>query len=324
MTQNRWAVWMVLGVFAAACGSGGGAATGGSSSDVAAAADASADVAAADSTALADTGAAPKPDSAVADGPAPKDAPPADTPAPAELPTQSDAPPPQDSALPPDVFSPPDVAPPSDTGCPPCKLNCICKKGFDGCPLNECEPTTCVELVSKIDALKSKVTACTADKGCQPFEYPICDSAGCFQLGVGAGNDLTELQDLAGKAGAAQCSGFHCGCAPAPPTYCLKNQCRSCPPDCDGTCDELKAAILSTAKQMASFCGTDADCTVVSTAMCPLGDLPCGGVPANKYSKPDALLALISAYSAPCGAAMCKCAAPGPAKCVKGQCVIQK
>ncbi len=209
-----------------------------------------------------------------------------------------------------------------DAGCSPCNLDCVCKTDYNGCPLQECESATCLDLMGQIAALKPKVTTCSADKGCQPFEFPICGSVGCFQLGVGAGNDLTELENLAGKAGAAQCSGFHCGCGPAAPTFCFKGQCQTCPPNCDGTCDEKLAALLSVAKQAASFCGSDSDCTVVATGMCPVGGLPCGGIPANKYSKTEVLSGLVAAYSAPCGAAMCKCAVPGPAKCVQGHCVV--
>lgn len=226
----------------------------------------------------------------------------------------SDTGPSQDAAVSPDVSY--------DAGCAPCALNCVCKKDYNGCPLPECESAACLDLMGQIDALKPKVTACTSDKGCQPFEFPICGSVGCFQLGVGVGNDLSELENLAGKAGAAQCSGFHCGCGPAPPTYCLGGKCRTCPPDCDGTCDEKLAALVATAQQLASYCGTDSDCTVVGTAMCPVGGLPCGGIAVNKNAKTDGLLGLVAAYSAPCGAAMCKCAVPGPAVCVKGKCTV--
>ncbi|MBI5609724.1 MAG: hypothetical protein HY902_12700 [Deltaproteobacteria bacterium] len=209
-----------------------------------------------------------------------------------------------------------------DAGCGPCTLNCVCKKDYNGCPLQECESATCVDLMGQITALEPKLTACTKDKGCQPFEFPICGSVGCFQLGVGVGNDLSALENLAGKAGAASCSGFHCGCGPAPPTFCLGGKCRTCPPDCDGTCDEKLAALVGTAQQLASFCGSDSECTVVATGMCPVGGLPCGGIAVNKYAKTDALLGLVAAYTGPCGAAMCKCAVPGPAVCLKGKCTV--
>ncbi|MSQ84569.1 MAG: hypothetical protein EXR77_17100 [Myxococcales bacterium] len=134
--------------------------------------------------------------------------------------------------------------------------------------------------------------------------------------------DTKEIDALAAEAAAAQCSGFNCGCGPPAPTFCLSGQCKQCPPDCDGSCDELSAAIITLAKQQGSYCGKDDDCTVLTTGLCPLGDLPCGGVPISKYAKPDQLNGLIAVFAPKCPASTCKCMAPGKAVCKVGKCSL--
>lgn len=203
-----------------------------------------------------------------------------------------------------------------------CDLKCVCKKDKQGCDVPECESGACMTLLGQISALKPGLQKCTAAVGCQNFEFPICNSAGCFQLGVAKDAKLDDLNNLAGAAMKAQCSQFSCGCMPAPQPFCLGGQCRQCPPDCAGTCDEQQAAIVQLVASQA-WCSSDADCTVLQTGLCPFAGLPCGGVPLNKYAQTGQLQALLSAYAVPCNVAMCKCAVPGPALCVAGKCAIQ-
>ena len=120
------------------------------------------------------------------------------------------------------------------------------------------ETTNCDELLAQMDALKPALTPCTLENGCSTFEFPICNSFGCYQTPVGAGSDTTALSALAQKAMTAQCPGFHCGCGVSTPSFCLKSQCRQCPPDCDGTCDEVKTALLSTAHAVSRDWASDA------------------------------------------------------------------
>jgi hypothetical protein len=180
--------------------------------------------------------------------------------------------------------------------------------------------TGCSALLAQIDALKPKLTPCGAGATCQVFEYPICNTMGCFQTPVASNADTSALASLTQQAGAAQCPGFHCGCGPYAPAFCLNSQCQQCPPNCDGTCDELTAALLTTA-HAENWCGIDKDCQVISTGLCPVGDLPCGGLYVSQNTNQDNLQAIIGGYSKACGASFCKCAVPGPAKCVKGKCV---
>jgi len=217
---------------------------------------------------------------------------------------------------------------PGDVGgtgvCPyVCVIDCQCKKASNGCDLPECESTECLSILAKISALKPKVQVCKAAVGCATFEFPLCGSAGCFQTPVAQDANLDELTGLAAQAMDAKCSSFSCGCDLPEPSFCLKGQCRQCPPDCDGTCDELLGAIVQIATSAAAWCGTDADCTVLPTGLCPVAGLPCGGAPVNKYMKTTQLQALLAQYAVPCNAAMCKCAVPGPALCEKGKCVIK-
>lgn len=182
-------------------------------------------------------------------------------------------------------------------------------------------PASCPALLAKIAALKPALTACTAQVGCQTFEYPICNSVGCFQMPLAANADLAALESLAQQAAALSCPPFHCGCGEMPkPSYCLGGQCRSCPPDCDGSCEELKTALIKAAHAN-DWCSSAKDCVTLSTGLCPVGDLPCGGLWVNSYANQQNLLAIVGAYSAACGASTCKCAVPGPAACVKGKCV---
>lgn len=210
----------------------------------------------------------------------------------------------------------------ADTGiCAPCSINCVCKKGWDGCPVQECESATCLDLFGKIDAEKAKLTPCAKPGGlCGTFEFPICGSMGCFQAPMGEGADTAAIGDLSTQAMKAQCSGFHCGCGPTPPALCLKGQCRQCPPDCGGACEELGMAIQNLVETL-NFCGKDQDCQVLTTGLCPLGKLPCGGAAVSTYADTAGLKAATAAYLA-CGAAMCKCAAPKIATCVKGRCAV--
>ena len=215
---------------------------------------------------------------------------------------------------------------PADTSskCPyVCNIKCVCKKDYQGCDIAECESAECMTVLGKIAALKPKLQACTAAKGCQGFEYPICGSAGCFQMPIGSDTDTSALSTLAQEAADAKCSSFHCGCGPAAPSFCLKGKCRDCPPDCDGTCDELATAIPQLAGQL-GYCGKDDDCTVLMTGLCPIGGLPCGGIPLSKFAQTGQLQALLNQYAAPCNAVMCKCAGPGKPVCEKGKCVAPK
>lgn len=180
---------------------------------------------------------------------------------------------------------------------------------------------SCAQLGQQIDMAKAKITACKPDQGCEVFEYPICGSAGCFQTPFAKDADVSELASWVNQASAAQCKGFNCGCNPPTPAFCLKGECRQCPPDCDGTCDELKATLLTIA-HAANWCSTDADCTVVNTALCPVGDLPCGGILVNKWAKPDSLDAVLQAYGAACGPSTCKCKPPEPGSCIQGKCTL--
>lgn len=217
-----------------------------------------------------------------------------------------------------------DTAADSAAACPyTCALDCVCKKDHKGCDVAECEAGDCVAILSKIDKLKPKLQACAAATGCEEFEYPICGSAGCFQMPVGKGADLSELNNLAGAAQAAKCSQFTCGCGPASPSYCLGGSCRQCPPDCDaGTCDD-KAAAIAQFVGASSWCASDKDCIVHATGLCPFAGMPCGGVALSQYAKVSQLDALLSATAVPCNIAMCKCAVPGPASCVAGKCMVQ-
>ncbi len=181
---------------------------------------------------------------------------------------------------------------------------------------------TCTALLAQIDALGPALSACTPAAGCRTFEYPYCGSFGCFQTPLSAGADVSGLEALAHEASLAGCEGFHCGCQRVAPSFCLKGVCRQCPPDCDGTCDELSAALLTVA-HAGNWCGTDSDCAVVGTGLCPVGDLPCGGLLLNGYADTTTVLAVVAGYGAACGASTCKCAVPGPAVCVQGKCVAR-
>ncbi len=181
---------------------------------------------------------------------------------------------------------------------------------------------TCSELQAKIDALKPTLTPCTPQKGCVTFEYPICNSFGCFETPVAQGSDTAPLESLASQASAAGCEGFHCGCDTSVPSFCLKGQCRQCPPDCDGSCDEMTSAFTSVA-HAANWCGTTDDCTTLGTALCPVADLPCGGLFINKYAKLDTLQAIHGGFSKACGPSTCKCAVPSDPICVAGKCVAK-
>ncbi len=220
----------------------------------------------------------------------------------------------------------PDTAIEPDTtgdGCPyKCNIKCLCKKDKQGCDIPECESGTCMTLLGQINQLKPALQACKPEVGCQSFEFPICGSAGCFQLPVSSAADVSALGGLAVQAMEAKCSQFTCGCGPAEPAFCLGGQCRQCPPDCDGTCEEKSAAILKLANSLA-WCSDDSQCTVLSTGLCPFAGLPCGGMPVNKFVKTEQLQALLAAYAVPCNVAMCKCAVPGPAVCSAGKCVVK-
>lgn len=178
----------------------------------------------------------------------------------------------------------------------------------------------CGALVASIDALLPGLNACTAASDCRTFEAPICDSMGCFQRPVAIGADLGELERLAGEATRAGCDGFHCGCVLAPPALCLGGHCRACPPDCDGSCADLTDGFVAVA-HAANWCGVDDDCDVLSTGLCPVGDLPCGGVFLNRLADVGVVQAVAGAYGLACGPATCRCPAPGPAVCVQGKCV---
>ncbi len=181
---------------------------------------------------------------------------------------------------------------------------------------------SCAALLGQIAALKPMLTGCTPATGCKTMEYPICNTFGCFQTPMASDADSSALESLAKQASSAGCDGFHCGCDQPKPAFCLKGQCRQCPPDCDGTCDELTAALLSAA-HAANWCSTDNDCTAMSTGLCPVGDLPCGGMYVNSFANAETLQAIIGGYSVACGPSFCKCAVPGPAVCVKGKCVAK-
>lgn len=215
-----------------------------------------------------------------------------------------------------------DSAGTGDAGCAPCAINCICKKDKNGCPIPECEPSTCAELTGKLDAEIAKMQTCTAAKGCQVFEYPYCGSAGCYQKPIAAGSDVAKLEPIAEAATKAQCSSFSCGCAPPKPAFCLDGSCKQCPPDCKGSCDDIKTAIATLAKQQASYCGKDEDCTVMVTGLCPFADLPCGGMALAKNADQTQLKALVEAYFPACGGGVCKCMPPKAAVCDKGKCVV--
>jgi len=181
----------------------------------------------------------------------------------------------------------------------------------------------CPQILAKIDALKPALSQCTNQAGCQNFEYPICGSFGCFQLPVAANADTTQLQSLSEQAAALSCEPFHCGCGEQlSPSLCLNGYCRSCPPDCAGSCEDLTQALLTTAHN-ANVCASDKDCVVVSTGLCPVGDLPCGGLYVNTYTKQETLQAVITAFSQACGASTCKCAVPPAPSCVGGKCVAK-
>ena len=204
-----------------------------------------------------------------------------------------------------------------------CALDCVCKKDKQGCDVAECEVSGCAGILAKIDQIKPKLQACSAPAGCEEYEFPICGSAGCFQMPVAKGADLAELNKLTSAAMAEKCSQFSCGCAPAAPSFCLSGTCRQCPPDCDaGTCDE-KAAAIAQLVGANSWCTTAKDCIVHQTGLCPFAGLPCGGVALNKYANIAQLNALLAATALPCNIAMCKCAVPGPASCVAGKCTVQ-
>jgi hypothetical protein len=196
----------------------------------------------------------------------------------------------------------------------------------NGAPDTASNPDTaegCPQILAKIDALKPALSQCTKEAGCQNFEYPICGSFGCFQLPVAANADTTALQALSEQAAALSCEPFQCGCGEQlSPSLCLNGYCRSCPPDCAGSCDDLTQALLTTAHN-ANYCASDKDCVVVSTGLCPVGDLPCGGLYVNTYTKQETLQAVVTAFSQACGASTCKCAVPDIASCVGGKCVAK-
>ncbi|MBM4344085.1 MAG: hypothetical protein FJ100_12020 [Deltaproteobacteria bacterium] len=233
------------------------------------------------------------------------------------------------SDVPPDAASdgPADGAPAPDGAavdatCPQCLIDCVCKKDKNGCAIQQCETGNCLGLTGKLDAAIAKMQACSADKGCQVFEFPYCGSAGCYQKPIAADSDISQIEPIADAAMKSQCSGFSCGCEPPKPAFCLAGVCTQCLAGCKGTCDEVKAAILSLTKQQASFCVKDEHCTVMVTGLCPFGDLPCGGMAVNKYVDQSQLQALVEAYAQACGGGLCKCMPPKAAVCDKGKCVV--
>lgn len=302
-TANRF-LWptVVIAVASWSCGTSTGPAATAGPTDVAAAVAADAAVDAAPSADAAGGGDAVADSGVSADtkaDAAPETAPPtdiADAMQDTDTATVADAKPPVDTAPPVDAAPGPDTA-------------------ADVVPAADC-----AGLQAQIAALTASLQVCTSAKGCQSFEHPICGSAGCFQMPIGADADQAALTALASAAAKLGCAGFTCGCGPAPPSYCLNKKCGQCPPDCEGSCEEKGVALNQAAAAAASYCSKDEDCTVIQTGLCPVGDLPCGGIPVNKNAKLEQVQALATAY-APCGA-MCKCMVPGPAKCISGKCKV--
>ncbi len=183
---------------------------------------------------------------------------------------------------------------------------------------------TCEELQAKIDALKPTLTACTVEQGCTTYMHATCNVADCFQAPVAQGSDTSLLEALTLQAGAQGCESYWCGCTDWRPSFCLKGQCRQCPPDCDGTCEEITGALTELA-HTANQCEWDFDCVIVSTGICQVDDLPCGGLVIDKFINTfvsgTMVQAVVGGYKAACGPSTCDCALPSALACVKGKCV---
>ncbi len=185
-------------------------------------------------------------------------------------------------------------------------------------------PSGCDAIQAAISALEPALAECTAAGGCQRFEYPICNSFGCFQAPVAKGKDLTQLQALANAAMQAQCAGFHCGCASLPPEpYCLGQACRVCPPDCGGgSCADLDAALTQAAVAVRGYpCSSDSDCTVSQTPFCEIPGAGCYAIAHAVKAELSEWNALVNQWQLQkCATAACDCMGTNKATCVQGIC----
>ncbi len=205
-----------------------------------------------------------------------------------------------------------------------CDLSCPCAKDEAGCDLPECDEAACDEALAAVDQFVAAHGACTDAQQCVAFEYPICDTFGCFQVAVNAQADLATLTDLAIQAQAAGCEDFSCGCeAPPPAPACIEGLCRLCPPDCGTTCEGIGAAILAEADTL-NHCEWTDECWTEDTGVCNLPGLPCGYVPVQAGSNTDLIYELAQAYVALECQTGCSCEPPPETLyCIGGRCLAE-
>ncbi len=228
-----------------------------------------------------------------------------------------------DSVGEPGVDSGPDPRP--DVVCAyQCDLPCPCAKDEAGCDLPECDEAACEAALAAVDQFVAAHGACADAQQCVAFEYPICDTFGCFQVAVNAQADLVLLTDLAVQAQAAGCEDFSCGCEdpPAVPA-CIEGLCRLCPPDCGTTCEGIGAAILAEADTL-NHCEWSDECWTEDTGVCNLPDLPCGYVPVQAGSDTGLIYELSQASVALGCQAGCSCGPPPETLyCIGGRCLAE-
>lgn len=202
-----------------------------------------------------------------------------------------------------------------------CDMDCVCKKDAAGCDIPECEVDQCQTLLGQITSYAQANDDCTVSSGCAAFQHPICGTFGCFSIGVAAQTDLEPLTTWANEAQALACDDFTCGCIEFSMPACLDGTCRACPPDCTGTCEGMKTAILEEAARL-NTCQWTEECWDEVTAICNIPELPCGYSPVLAGENTDLLFNLSEAYvDANCNEPDCGCPPPPDTLyCVEGTC----
>lgn len=127
-----------------------------------------------------------------------------------------------------------------------CTMDCECKRDWAGCPINECVPEGCEEVLTGLAEAASDTGSCATNADCQLLELgPICGSMACQQLAVSTSlsdEQMNTFYELGGQGMQLGCEGFTCGCDALGSPLCIDQGCRLCPGDCDGSCDSLRRA----------------------------------------------------------------------------------
>lgn len=191
---------------------------------------------------------------------------------------------------------------------------------------------SCTTLAAAAEAaFETAAGGCDAVDDCVLFDWPpdctMVDA--CFFRAIRADANTSALEAALGAAETAACAGYTCECNlsfgwPA----CLSGACRVCPPDCGSSCDDLAAAIDARLAIFSRGCTTDADCVLIETNVCEVGEyVACQGIAVYKEAANGldgtGVLEFIDAYrndpSLDCGASRCGCKA-NTARCVSNVC----